>query len=180
MLIIIFKTTKVKYMKNFLKVSLVSIAALGLATACTEKAEAANTISPVGVTLGYENNKVTQGQDSVDSLRAEVGTVSKLGEANVAYGLTTLVNDSSLRAYGAYAGLPLKVTGTKLTVEPRISVEQYRDESELVGSAGIGAQYEIVPTLDVNARAMYSRAFDSDAKDRLDGESYMVGLTKRF
>lgn len=164
-------------MKNFLKVSLVSIAALGLATACTEKAEAANT---VGVTLGYENNKVTQGQDSVDSLRAEVGTVSKLGEANVAYGLTTLVNDSSLRAYGAYAGLPLKVTGTKLTVEPRISVEQYRDESELVGSAGIGAQYEIVPTLDVNARAMYSRAFDSDAKDRLDGESYMVGLTKRF
>ena len=167
-------------MKNILKVSLLSVAALGMTVACTDKAQAAVTINPVDVTLGYENNKVTEGQDGVDSLRAEIGTVSKVGRADVSYGLTTLTNDSSLRAYGAYAGLPLKVQGTKLTVEPRIAVEQYRDESELVGSVGVGARYEIVPTVDLNARAMYSRAFDNDAKDLLDGESYMVGLTKRF
>ena len=157
-----------------------SFAALGLATACTKPAVAGVTINPVDVTLGYEYNDVTEGQDGTDSLRAEIGTVSKLGNANVAYGLTTLTNESSLRSYGAYAGLPLKVQGTKLTVEPRIAVEQYRDESELVGSIGVGARYEIVPTVDLNARAMYSRAFDNEAKDRLDGESYMVGLTKRF
>lgn len=151
-----------------------------LAIACSKPAVAGVTINPVEVTLGYEYNDVTEGQDGVDSLRAEIGTVSKLGQANVSYGLTTLVNDSSLRSYGAYAGLPLKVQGTKFTVEPRIAVEQYRDESELVGSVGVGARYEIVPTVDLNARAMYSRAFDSDAKDLLDGESYMVGLTKRF
>ena len=167
-------------MKNILKASLVSIAAVGLATACTDKAQAAVTIDPVEVTLGYENNKVTEGQDGVDSLRAEIGTVSQVGEANVAYGLTTLTNDSSLRSYGAYAGLPHEVSGTKLTVEPRIAVEQYRTESELVGSVGVGARYELAPTFDVNARAMYSRAFDSEAKDLLDGESYMVGLTKSF
>ena len=167
-------------MKNFLKISLMSFAALGLATACTKPAVAGVTINPVDVTLGYEYNDVTEGQDGTDSLRAEIGTVSKLGNANVAYGLTTLTNESSLRSYGAYAGLPLKVQGTKLTVEPRIAVEQYRDESELVGSIGVGARYEIVPTVDLNARAMYSRAFDNEAKDRLDGESYMVGLTKRF
>ena len=151
-----------------------------LAIACTKPAVAGVTINPVEVTLGYEYNDVTEGQDGVDSLRAEIGTVSKLGHADVSYGLTTLTNDNSLRSYGAYAGLPLKVQGTKLTVEPRIAVEQYRDESELVGSVGVGARYEIVPTVDLNARAMYSRAFDSDAKDLLDGESYMVGLTKRF
>ena len=151
-----------------------------LAIACTKPAVAGVTINPVEVTLGYEYNDVTEGQDAVDSLRAEIGTVSKVGHADVSYGLTTLVNDSSLRSYGAYAGMPLKVQGTKLTVEPRIAVEQYRDESELVGSVGVGARYEIVPTVDLNARAMYSRAFDSDAKDLLDGESYMVGLTKRF
>ena len=151
-----------------------------LAIACTKPAVAGVTINPVEVILGYEYNDVTEGQDAVDSLRAEIGTVSKVGHADVSYGLTTLVNDSSLRSYGAYAGMPLKVQGTKLTVEPRIAVEQYRDESELVGSVGVGARYEIVPTVDLNARAMYSRAFDSDAKDLLDGESYMVGLTKRF
>ena len=151
-----------------------------LAIACTKPAVAGVTINPVEVTLGYEYNDVTEGQDALDSLRAEIGTVSKVGHADVSYGLTTLVNDSSLRSYGAYAGMPLKVQGTKLTVEPRIAVEQYRDESELVGSVGVGARYEIVPTVDLNARAMYSRAFDSDAKDLLDGESYMVGLTKRF
>lgn len=151
-----------------------------LAIACTKPAVAGVTINPVEVTLGYEYNDVTEGQDGVDSLRAEIGTVSKAGHADVSYGLTTLTNDSSLRSYGAYAGLPLKVQGTKFTVEPRIAVEQYRDESELVGSVGVGARYEIVPTLDLNARAMYSRAFDNDAKHQLDGESYMVGLTKRF
>ena len=160
--------------------SFAAFSTLGLATACTKPAVAGVTINPVDVTLGYEYNDVTEGQDGTDSLRAEIGTVSKLGNANVAYGLTTLTNESSLRAYGAYAGLPLKVQGTKLTVEPRIAVEQYRDESELVGSIGVGARYEIVPTVDLNARAMYSRAFDNEAKDRLDGESYMVGLTKRF
>ena len=151
-----------------------------LAIACTKPAVAGVTINPVEVILGYEYNDVTEGQDAVDSLRAEIGTVSKVGHADVSYGLTTLVNDSSLRSYGAYAGMPLKVQGTKLTVEPRFAVDQYRDESELVGSVGVGARYEIVPTVDLNARAMYSRAFDSDAKDLLDGESYMVGLTKRF
>lgn len=151
-----------------------------LAIACSKPAVAGVTINPVEVTLGYEYNDVTKGQDASDSLRAEVGTVSKVGHADVSYGLTTLTNDSSLRSYGAYAGLPLKVQGTKFTVEPRIAVEQYRDESELVGSVGVGARYEIVPTVDLNARAMYSRAFDNDAKDLLDGESYMVGLTKRF
>lgn len=151
-----------------------------LAIACTKPAVAGVTINPVEVTLGYEYNDVTEGQDGTDSLRAEIGTVSKLGNANVAYGLTTLTNESSLRSYGAYAGLPLKVTGTKFTVEPRIAVEQYRDESELVGSIGVGARYAIDSSVDLNARAMYSRAFDDEASDRLDGESYMVGLTKRF
>jgi hypothetical protein len=151
-----------------------------LAIACSKPAVAGVTINPVEVTLGYEYNDVTEGQDGVDSLRAEIGTVSKVGRADVSYGLTTLTNDNSLRSYGAYAGLPLKVQGTKITVEPRIAVEQYRDESELVGSVGVGARYAIVPTVDLNARAMYSRAFDNDAKDLLDGESYMVGLTKRF
>ena len=151
-----------------------------LAIACTKPAVAGVTINPVEVTLGYEYNDVTEGQDGTDSLRAEIGTVSKLGNANVAYGLTTLTNESSLRSYGAYAGLPLKVTGTKFTVEPRIAVEQYRDESELVGSIGVGARYAIDSSVDLNARAMYSRAFDDEASDRLDGELYMVGLTKRF
>ena len=75
-----------------------------LAIACTKPAVAGVTINPVEVILGYEYNDVTEGQDAVDSLRAEIGTVSKVGHADVSYGLTTLVNDSSLRSYGAYAG----------------------------------------------------------------------------
>lgn len=161
-------------MKNFNRSMMTMSALAGILaiTACTNEAQAA----PVDVTLGYENNSATKGDENVDSVRAEIGTLNK--NENVSYGITTLVNDNSLRSYGVYAGLPMKVQGTKLTVEPRVSVEQYREESELVGSAGVGARYEIVPSFDVTARAMYSFDFDSD--DNIGGESYMVGLTKRF
>ena len=148
-----------------------------LAIACTKPA-VANDRLPVDVTLAYENSKVTN-NDGQDSLRAEIGT--QVNKFNL--GLTTLTNNDTFRAYGAYAGIPLRVQGTKLTVEPRIAVEQYRDESEIVGSIGVGAQYEIVPTVALNGRFMYSEAFTDIGDDNttnLSGESYMVGLTKRF
>lgn len=148
-----------------------------LAIACTKPA-VANDRLPVDVTLAYENSKVTD-NDGQDSLRAEIGT--QVNKFNL--GLTTLTNNDTFRAYGAYAGIPLRVQGTKLTVEPRIAVEQYRDESEIVGSIGVGAQYEIVPTVALNGRFMYSEAFTDIGDDNttnLSGESYMVGLTKRF
>ena len=148
-----------------------------VAVACTKPA-VANDRLPVDVTLAYENSKVTD-NDGQDSLRAEIGT--QVNKFNL--GLTTLTNNDTFRAYGAYAGIPLQVQGTKLTVEPRIAVEQYRDESELVGSIGVGAQYEIVPTVALNGRFMYSEAFTDIGDDNttnLSGESYMVGLTKRF
>ena len=148
-----------------------------LAIACTKPA-VANDRLPVDVTLAYENSKVTD-NDGQDSLRAEIGT--QVNKFNL--GLTTLTNNDTFRAYGAYAGIPLRVQGTKLTVEPRIAVEQYRDESEIVGSIGVGAQYEIVPTVALNGRFMYSEAFTDIGDDNttnLSGESYIVGLTKRF
>lgn len=148
-----------------------------LIIACSKPA-VANDRLPVDVTLAYENSKVTD-IDGQDSLRAEIGTQVN----NFNLGLTTLTNNDTFRAYGAYVGIPLRVQGTKLTVEPRIAVEQYRDESELVGSIGVGAQYEVVPTVSLNGRFMYSEAFTDIGDDNttnLSGESYMVGLTKRF
>jgi hypothetical protein len=150
-----------------------------LAIACSKPAVASDNF-PVDVTLAYESNDVTE--DKLDALRAEIGTVTQntKGNINFAYGITTLTSKDKLQSFGAYAGIPISVKGTKLTVEPRIAVEHFRDMEEMVGSVGLGAQYAVDDTTRLNLRAMYSETFDSKYKDELNGNSYMVGLTKRF
>lgn len=166
-------------MKN-LKSGLVfaALSTILLASACSREAAAA----PLDVTVGYENNSVANqnfgDEDGENALRVEVGTKNKSEKLN--YGLTTLMYDDSLQAYGAYVGIPLGYAGSKFTVEPRIAVEQYRKESELTGSFGVGLMYEIVPTINVTGRYMYTQSLEDSSDFDLDGESYMVGLTKSF
>lgn len=150
-------------MKSINLLSTVLISALAL-VAC-EKAEAA----PVDVTLGYTNNNVVK--DS--GLRADIGTEVN----NVRFGLSTFSSDNQLVSYGTYGQLPINIHSTKFTVTPQVRVEQYREESELVGGLGIGLEYKLDDTVRVDAVALRSRGFDNDD---IDGESYMFGVTKSF
>lgn len=133
------------------------------ASACT-RAEAA----PLDVTLGYTNNNVV---DEV-GLRADIGTEIK----NIRFGLTTFSSDNRLVNYGAYGQLPIRIHETKFAVTPQVRVEQYRDESELVGSLGLGLEYQLASDVRVDAVALVSESDD----ETLDGESYMFGVTKSF
>lgn len=136
-----------------------------LALAACQKAEAA----PVDVTLGYANNNVI----NESGLRADIGTEVN----NVRFGLSTFTADDRLVSYGAYGQLPIHIHNTKFAVTPQVRVEQYRAESELVGSLGIGLEYQLADTVRVDAVALRSRGFDNND---LDGETYMFGVTKSF
>lgn len=136
-----------------------------LALAACQKAEAA----PVDVTLGYANNNVI----NESGLRADIGTEVN----NVRFGLSTFSADDRLVSYGAYGQLPIRIHNTKFAVTPQVRVEQYREESELVGSLGLGLEYQLADTVRVDAVALRSRGFDND---NIDGETYMFGVTKSF
>lgn len=152
-------------MKN-MKSSTKTIAVLAITMAllaCT-RADAA----PVDVTLGYTNNNVT----NESGLRAEIGTSYN----NLRYGLTTLTSDNRLVNYGAYGQMPIAIHNTKFSVTPQVRVEQYREESELVGSLGLGLEYALADSVRVDAVALTSKSNDNE----LDGESFMFGVTKSF
>lgn len=94
---------------------------------------------------------------------------------NVRFGLSTFSADDRLVSYGAYGQLPIRIHNTKFAVTPQVRVEQYREESELVGSLGL--EYQLDDTVRVDAVALRSRGFDND---NIDGETYMFGVTKSF
>ena len=156
-------------MKKFLSLSLVAILATS-AIACTKPAVAQAYVNPINVSLGYQNSNVID----KDGARAEVST-----EVNgVRFGANVFASEDRGESYGAFGAVPIKLQNTNFSVVPRIGVERYRVADETVGLLGIGAEYQLTPTVRADATYTYTKAFDSDVD--LKGDSYLVGLTKTF
>lgn len=151
---------------NKFKTILLSLMLLSV-VACT-KANA------VDVGLGYINNNAI----NVDGTRFTVGSQYK----NIRYGLTSTISDgvNKLETYGVYGQLPFKVYDSKFNIVPQIAAEKYREADEKVGSFGLGLEYELVPTVRAQAVALSNRQFNRNKDSKVDGESYLFGITKTF
>lgn len=157
-------------MKKILTLGLSSVLAMSV-MACSKPAVAQTAYAlPIDVTLGYANNNVLE----KDGLRAELGTEVR----GVRLGLTSLTSEDRMETYGVYGAVPFQVHDTKLSIVPRIEAERYREIDETFGSLGIGAEYQMTPTIRADAVYKYSKAFDSDVD--LDGNSFLFGVTKTF
>lgn len=142
---------------------------LALSAVVALSLSACSTAEAAEFSLGYQDNTVVGQEGVVASVATEVD--------GVRLGLTTFTSDGRLESYGGYAGIPIKVQGTKFTFTPQAEVSQYRDESELVGGLGLGVEYALTETTRVDAVAMAHEGFDNS---NFDGETYTVGLTKVF
>lgn len=157
-------------MKKILTLGVSAVLAMSV-MACSKPAVAQTAYAlPIDVTLGYANNNVLE----KDGLRAELGTEVR----GVRLGLTSLTSEDRMETYGVYGAVPFQVHDTKLSIVPRVEAERYREIDETFGSLGIGAEYQMTPTVRADAVYKYSKAFDSDVD--LDGNSFLFGITRTF
>lgn len=145
--------------------SLISLAAIG----CTKTAQA-----DVGVLAGYQNNNVNNEQGLV----LDVSTVT---QNNIKLGVNTFtqVDDAQLLTYGVYAGIPVTLQNTNITITPSLGVDRYRQENETVGNAALNFDYKFDTSTYATIQTKYSKEFDSSRYD-LEGGSYTFGITKLF
>lgn len=156
-------------MKNLFYVGGILAATSFLAIGCVKTAEA-----NVGVLAGYQNNNVTDEQGLV----LDVSTVT---DNNIKLGVNTLtqVDKGRLLTYGVYAGVPVALQNTPVTVTPSLGVDRYRVEDETVGNVALNFDYKFDTTTYATIQTKYSKEFDSSEYD-LDGGSYTFGITKLF
>ena len=144
---------------------LASIAVIG----CSKTAEA-----NVGVMAGYQNNNVVDEQGLVLDVSAVTNNNIKLGVNTL-----TQVQDSSLLTYGVYAGVPVTLQNSLVTVTPSIGVDRYRVEEETVGNVALNFDYKMDTTTYATIQTKYSKELNSSEHD-LEGSSYTFGITKLF
>ena len=155
-------------MKNFKFLGLAAIASILAFSGCT-RAEAVAPILPLEASVGYVDNGVIDKEGVGINLGTEVN--------NVRFGLTAFTSSERLESYGAYAGVPFYVQGTKFGVVPQIRVERYRDISETVGGIGLGVEYKLTDTVRFEASGIAAKGFDNSD---VDGGIYSLGFTKTF
>ncbi len=155
-------------MKNIKALTAVLLVS-GLALVGCQRAEAQ--ALPVDVSLYYTDNGVIDKEGAT----VKLGTEYK----NLAVGVSAFTTTDKLESYGVYAGVPIRVSGSRVIITPTVAVDQYREESETVGSVGVGLGYIINDTLALSGTALTSRSFGGDS-DNFRGETYSVGLVKRF
>ena len=152
-----------KHFKVLIAIALASV--MGL-SAC-QRAEASQL--PLDASINYVNNNVVDEEGVGLNLGTEVN--------NVEFGLTTFSTDERLESYGLYAGVPIAIHNTRVSVTPQIRIERYRSLDETVGGIGLGLDYNLTETLRLGATGIVAKGFsDSEVK----GEVYSVGLTKTF
>ncbi len=150
-----------------IKIFALTIFASALAVSGCTRAQAA----PLDVSVGYQNNEVVNQEGVVIKVGTEVN--------NIRLGLTTFTSNERLETYGGFIGVPLQVQGTKFSVVPQVYLEQYRKDSDLVGSIGIGGEYQLPKNYRLEAVALASRSLDNYNESGTNGV-YSLALTKRF
>lgn len=152
-------------MKNFKVLGLLAFTTVLAFSGCT-RAEAATLVD---TNLSYVDNGVIDKEGIAFNLGTEVN--------DVRFGLTTFSTSQRLESYGAYAGVPIYVQGTKFGVVPQIRLERYRDLGERVGGIGLGVEYKLSNTVRFEASGIASKGFDNSD---VNGGVYSVGISKTF
>ena len=146
------------------------LAAAIVLVGCQPANASLNTL-PIDLYAGYTDNGVIDKQGATIKAGTEYG--------NLMFGVSAFTTEKSLETYGAYLGVPLRVQNTKIVVTPIVAVDKYRKANETVGSIGLGLGYGLTKTVSLDALAMTSRSLSGN-RHEMRGETYSVGLTKRF
>ena len=150
-------------MKKFKTLMLVAAGTMGLSMA-------AQAALPVSVFAGVGNNEVVD--ENVVLLQASTEV------SNLEVGVSAEFNDEDVYTYGAFVGVPLRIQNTNFVLTPRITVDEFREQSETLYGAGAKLSYTVSDTLSVDGLYTYRGSFDNDVD--LDGSTYAIGLTKTF
>lgn len=153
-------------MKGFKFLGLLALTS-ALALSGCQRAEAA--ALPLKASVGYVDNTVID----KEGVGLNLGTEA----SGVEFGLTTLVTEDRMESYGAYAGVPIRIHNTRISLTPQVRVERYREAEETVGGVGLGLGYDLTPSLRLDAVGLVAKGFDDSD---VNGEIYTFGLTKTF
>ncbi len=132
---------------------------------------------PLDVSVSYRNDK------AIDLEGVEASVQYQLND-KVVLGGSLFGNEDDLLSYGAYAGVPLKLTGHSVRIVPYVGLEQYTDndqtgnEDKTALNTGFKTFTNVYKSVGITTDVKYVRG--TEDKDDLNDVSYSIGLTNKF
>ena len=132
---------------------------------------------PLDVSVSYRNDK------AIDLEGVEASVQYQLND-KVVLGGSLFGNEDDLLSYGAYAGVPLKLTGHDIRIVPYVGLEQYTDndqtgnEDKTALNTGFKTFTNVYKSVGITTDVKYVRG--TEDKDDLNDVSYSIGLTNKF
>ena len=132
---------------------------------------------PLDVSLLYRNDKAIGMEGMEASVQYQLNDKVVLG-GNV-FG-----NEDDVLSYGAYAGVPFKLTGHSVRIVPYVGLEQYteNDQTGNVDRTAVNTGFKtftnVYKSVGLTTDVKYVRGTEN--KDDLNDVSYSIGLTNKF
>ena len=132
---------------------------------------------PLDVALAYRNDKAI-GLEGMEAI------VQYQLNDKVVVGGNIFGNEDDVLSYGAYAGVPFKLTGHLVRVVPYVGVEQYTDNDQTGNvdrtavNTGFKTFTNVYKSVGITTDVKYVRG--TEDKDDLNDVSYSIGLTNKF
>ena len=132
---------------------------------------------PLDVALSYRNDKAI-------GLEGMEATLQYQLNDKVVVGGNIFGNEDDVLSYGAYAGVPFKLTGHSIRIVPYVGLEQYTDndqtgnEDKTAINTGFKTFTNVYKSVGITTDVKYVRG--TEDKDDLNDVSYSIGLTNKF
>ena len=132
---------------------------------------------PLDVSVAYRNDK------AIDLEGVEASVQYQLNDKLVLGG-NIFGNEDDVLSYGAYAGVPFKLTGHSVRVIPYVGLEQYteNDQTGNVDRTAVNTGFKtftnVYKSVGLTTDVKYVRG--TEDKDDLNDVSYSIGLSHKF
>ena len=132
---------------------------------------------PLDVSVSYRNDK------AINLEGVEASVQYQLND-KVVLGGSLFSNEDDLLSYGAYAGVPLKLTGHSVRIVPYVGLEQYTDNDQTGNkdktalNTGFKTFTNVYKSVGITTDVKYVHGTEN--KDDLNDVSYSIGLTNKF
>lgn len=132
---------------------------------------------PLDVALAYRNDKAINIEGMEATLQYQLND-------KVVVGGNVFGNEEDVLSYGAYAGVPFKLTGHSIRVVPYVGLEQYteNDQTGNVDRTAVNTGFKtftnVYKSVGLTTDVKYVRG--TEDKDDLNDVSYSIGLTNKF
>lgn len=132
---------------------------------------------PLDVSVAYRDDK------ALDLEGVEASVQYQLNDKLVLGG-NLFGNEDDLLSYGAYAGVPFKLTGHSVRVIPYVGLEQYteNDQTGNVDRTAVNTGFKtftnVYKSVGLTTDVKYVRG--TEDKDNLNDVSYSIGLSHKF